>query len=1222
MQLKRIDIYGFKSFAEKCTITFPPGISAVVGPNGCGKSNIIDAIKWVMGEQSVKQLRGKSMGDIIFSGTEKKAPVNMAEVSLTISGLSDHENSPASNWEEVMVTRRLYRSGESLYMINKQPCRLKDISDIFLRCGMGARSCAIIQQGNIGAITDATAEERRSFIEEAAGVMRYKARRHEALSRVSSARQNLERINDILDEIGRQLEALRREAETAKLYNHRLNRLRESDMLISVYYYQDYERKIRESRQRLQRLRDKDVLGTESIEELNAALMEIENRTTRKEKQLADLRGKRAELQRSKDRLENQIHNLKNEIARLEKEKIQIDQSLQKALVKNQQLETEITQAKEKNINLEIEIKKLQSKSEQQEVSSKKDRHQLEGLRKDREALNKKMTDLWGRKAKYNNICQTAASNKDQIKRRMDRTAAEIAQSTDQIAQLEETCSKQQKQHQSLKKNQGKLLKNAEDCRQLLKEQSRQLNNQIKAVSELQQQRAREKSQLGILKRMESNFEWYKDGVRALMTARNNPDQEGNDFNTFKTFEIIGDLIEPEPGYEHAAEAALGEALQYIVLGSIEQALKAIDYLKAGNAGRSGFISLKNCTPTSEGFKKSLSSARLKDITPLIKHIGVRNGFENLIFKLLGDVGVCNDLKTGLSIIDMQKTYRILVTRQGDMAAPGGMAVGGSKDRLAGILEKKQEIRQLEQSLEKTEKELEIAKDIQQSLEKEVRENENRLAQLTRDHHKCQAQFAELDKQLFKTETDLNQARRRLEVSTLEQKRLKGEKQDISQELSAHNKILSEISDEISSVESKISAQDKQIKNLEQQIRAMENNLVDTRLMLTRRGAELENTQSTIEKLESFQKETAGRISELQKEIEEKKQRTVQAENELKDHQQKMQSLSRQLSDTTTILKQEQSDYQGLVDRHKKTDETISGTRSELDQVRRKIHQLELDLSGLSINQENVVNRFLEKYADSFDKVRQTYISRIQAADFSIEKTEKTRAELKQKIETMGEVNLGAIEACQAQKQRYDFLSGHRDDLVEALGDLENVIRKINKITKKLFTETFEAVNAQFSSLFPKLFNGGSAWLELTEPEKPMETGVELMIHPPGKKVTRLSLLSGGEKALSAIAFIFSIFFLNPAAFCLLDEIDAPLDDVNVERFNELLRIVGENTQIIMISHNRKTMEFSDMLFGVTMAGSGISRVISVNIQEALNISDQNKDVNNTKGNDHAPALN
>jgi chromosome segregation protein len=222
----------------------------------------------------------------------------------------------------------------------------------------------------------------------------------------------------------------------------------------------------------------------------------------------------------------------------------------------------------------------------------------------------------------------------------------------------------------------------------------------------------------------------------------------------------------------------------------------------------------------------------------------------------------------------------------------------------------------------------------------------------------------------------------------------------------------------------------------------------------------------------------------------------------------------------------------------------------------------------------------------------------------------------------MGEVNLGAIEACQAQKQRYDFLSGHRDDLVEALGDLENVIRKINKITKKLFTETFEAVNAQFSSLFPKLFNGGSAWLELTEPEKPMETGVELMIHPPGKKVTRLSLLSGGEKALSAIAFIFSIFFLNPAAFCLLDEIDAPLDDVNVERFNELLRIVGENTQIIMISHNRKTMEFSDMLFGVTMAGSGISRVISVNIQEALNISDQNKDVNNTKGNDHAPALN
>ncbi|MCF8028062.1 MAG: chromosome segregation protein SMC [Desulfobacteraceae bacterium] len=1223
MQLKRIDIYGFKSFAERCTIVFPPGISAVVGPNGCGKSNIIDAIKWVMGEQSVKQLRGKSMGDVIFSGTDKKAAVNMAEVSLTLSGMSEQAPASVSAYEEIMVTRRLYRSGESRYMINKQPCRLKDISDIFLRSGMGARSCAIIQQGNIGAITDATAEERRTFIEEAAGVMRYKTRRQEALVRVKSTRQNLDRINDILDEIGKQLEVLEQEAETARQYNARMDGLKRADMLISVYYYEQYERRINENRQLLQRLKEKDELNTESLEQLNAALQEIEARRTHEEKALSGLRNQKTDLQRSIDQTESRLQHLEDEQSRLTRELSQLQESLEKTRHKNQQIETEIRQAEEKAQSLESEIQELQSSLARQESASDDDKQQLAELKQQLETHKKNQSRLSARQAKYNNVYSTALSNKEQIKRRLKQAEKEKNETADQIAELAETEADQQQRQDALNQEKTRLESEISSCRELLKEQSQQLHAQIKTVNELQQSRAQIKSQLGVLKRMESNFEWYKDGVRAIMQARQT--QAGKiGFDPSECLDIVGNLIEPDPGYEPAAEAALGEALQYIVVKAAESGIRAIDFLKNQKAGRSGFIFLEPGRQHPENPEKNPDTAphQAPKVTRLQDHVRTRPGFEPVVHSLLSGVGVCDDLQTARSLIDPQKGFRILVTRDGDMAAAPGMVVGGSKDRLAGILEKKQEIRQLEQNLADTNQQLDSAKGVQENLEKSVRGHENDLARLTEASHKYQTNLVEVDKELYKTGESLRQARRRLEVATLEQQRLEGEKQDIRQELAEHDNILAEIDQQMSDLESGIRDTETQIRELEEQIRVQQNARMDIKLKVTRRSAELENAQSTVSRLKSFREENTNRISEIQQEMDHKQQQADQAAGQIQEGQKQLKNHKQEMAGLQEDLRTRQSDYQSLVGRQKKTDATISGTQSELEEIRKKIHQIELDLSGLHINQENLVNRFLEKYADSFEQVRTAYRDQVLAADFSIEKTEKTRTDTREKINAMGEVNLGAIEAYESRKQRYDFLAGHRDDLMEALGDLENVIRKINRITRKLFLETFEAINRQFSGLFPRLFNGGAAWLELTEPDKPMETGVELMIHPPGKKVTRLSLLSGGEKALSAIAFIFSIFFLNPAAFCLLDEIDAPLDDVNVERFNELLKIIGENTQIIMISHNKKTMEFSDILFGVTMAGSGVSRVISVNVEQALQISKQNTHGNHNKGSDHAAALN
>ncbi|MFW5909042.1 MAG: chromosome segregation SMC family protein, partial [Desulfosalsimonas sp.] len=586
MRLKRLEIYGFKSFAEKCVITFPPGISAVVGPNGCGKSNIIDAIKWVMGEQSVRQLRGKTMGDVIFSGTDKKAPVNMAEVSLTIADISEHVSPPVSGYSEIMITRRLYRSGESHYLINKQPCRLKDVHDIFLRHGMGSKSCAIIQQGNIGAITDASPEERRSFIEEAAGVVRYKNRRQEALAKVGATRRNLTRINDILEEIENQLETLSREAQKALEYKEYRRQLKETDFLITVYYYEDYARRIAETRELLDRLKEKDSVSEETIKELNSALEDIDNRRTKKEKEITELQAEKAGSRSAKDRLEGEIRHLHERKQQLEQEISDLEHSLDEAEAESRKIESEIEQGEEKCRELQSTVKRIQEQIREQESASKDDRAKLDSLKEKLEERQKQQTELASRQAAYHNTYHSAAAGRDHVKRRLRQVESEKAETEKNIAELEKTQLQQQNRQKELQEIRGELESEINQCREALRVKSRKLDEQIRTANELTNQRSKIKSKLNVLNRMHSNFEWYKDGVRAVMKEQ----KSGQNREKQGCLNIIADIIEPEAGYAAAAEAALGEALQYIVVTDSEAGLKALDFLKKNNAGRSGFI--------------------------------------------------------------------------------------------------------------------------------------------------------------------------------------------------------------------------------------------------------------------------------------------------------------------------------------------------------------------------------------------------------------------------------------------------------------------------------------------------------------------------------------------------------------------------------------------------------------------------------------------------------
>jgi len=1193
MRLKRLEIIGFKSFPDKCTIDFPAGISAIVGPNGCGKSNIIDAIKWVMGEQSIKQLRGKSMGDVIFSGTEKRLQLNMAEVSLTLSNDTPETiETGLSQLTEIMITRRIFRSGESAYLINKQPCRLKDIHNVFLGSGMGARSCAIVQQGNIGAITDAPPEERRTYIEEAAGVTRYKTRKNEAVSKVNSTNQNLLRLSDIIDEIKKQMNSLRRQARKAMRYKDFRDGLKQSDILVSVYYHEHYTSQITATQNLLSELKKKDVLHASKLQKLNAALDKINSDRFSKDQIISQKKSEKSHAERDIDKLKNDLKHLRNEEKRLSAEITGLDASIINLEEKNKKIKDEIAEesVKRKNLGIEIEEKKIslsEKVSETQEIRS-----QLLVLQKNLEEQKSQLMRLMAQKAKFQNIFKNAESNKENLRQRIKRIQKDEAEISEKISKLKKTVSEANENFLQITDASESVKRRIAEKKEQLDDKSTQLGNQIKAVNILQNDRNKIKSEFTALKKMDDNYEWYKDGVKAVMTQ----EPSNNDpFSPAKNgiIGITADGLEPEPGFEIALEAALGEALQYIVIKNQATGIASINYLKNSNTGRSGFIPI---SPLNSSVQETSNQA--KDLTLLSSHVTIKSGYEAIFSELLQGIAVAESIEDAIRISTPENGVHKVVTKNGDILSSNGIMVGGSQDKLSGIYKKKLELKQLDNQLTELDSELESGRKTQKGLESAVKQLEIEIQKLTVQKNNFEKEKIDAERSHFQASESLKHTLSHYEIITLEKEKLLGEKTDIEDEIAAHDAALGEITKNEESAELEIKKISDRISVLSDQISTFNQTEMDLKLSLTRLNAELENTNKTLNRLNEFETEGLKQNEQIKKDIIIKTQKSQQTAAEIVDSEKTLAETTEHLNGINLELQNDDLDYQHIIEEISQTDDTINQTKTIIEEVQGKVHQLELELSGFNIKRENVVNRFLDRYSQSFSQSLTENRDIVLASDFSIEKTEAALASFRKKIDRIGDVNLGAIEAYEEQKTRYEFLLQQRDDLVQAIEDLQSVIKKINRITQKLFMEMFHNINEQFKAMFPRLFAGGSAWLELTQPNNPLETGVELMIHPPGKKVTRLSLLSGGEKALSAIAFIFSIFLINPASYCLLDEIDAPLDEANTNRFNELLKIIGEKSQIIMISHNKRSMEFSDMLFGVTMGENGVSKIVTVDIEK------------------------
>jgi len=1209
MKLKKLEISGFKSFFEKENIQFPIGISAIVGPNGCGKSNVVDALRWVMGEQSVKTLRGKSMEDVIFAGTKGKMPLNMAEVSLTL--LNDNGSAPEElkDFTEIMLTRRLYRSGESAYLINKRPCRLKDVQRVFLGSGLGAKSYAVIQQGNIGAITDAGPDERRFFIEEAAGTTIFKSKKIEALRKVKSTSQNLLRINDIISEIKRQMASLKRQARKAQLYKTHQERIKQLDFRLALLHYDDYTQSIDEADSLLKELKDKDIGHSTQLEKLDLAIEEIKLKRWEKNQEISTQKSNKYEMQRDIDRTENDLAHFKKDVERLAIEASELESSSKELKEKRSKMESEITLCDNQSSIIKNNIHETKIALEKLQSDSAGIKEQLAVLNSDLGICNTDLVDKVAQEARYKNIYQNASSNKENLKRRLKRANEEEAiakkEATDALSK--ETRAKEQLE--TLKQKINDLSERIEKTSNQLDDKSKTLATQLKHAQTLEFEQNNYKSNYAALKKMEDGFEWYKDGVKAIMKVHSIKPGDENSSISKKSSKLqndviclMADVIDPEPAFATAVEAALGESLQYILVQNQQAGIDAIDYLQSHSAGRSGFIPISTIRQIEYGQQKKPDPSKL-----LLNHVSVKEGFEKITSALLGHVLVVNDIKEAKTIFNSNGALQTIVTKDGDILSHQGLIIGGSKENFAGIFTKKQEIKDLKHNIDVLTRKLESARADQAEMESELRVLENDLQQLIEQKNKTSEKGVEAEKDFYKASEDLKHCRHHLEIVRLEQQQLMGEESDADEEIQEYNKALAEISDHIASLQKEIAEKSARADSISVQVNTFDQETVELKLKITSLNAKLESNNNTANRLKEFLDDNIDQFEQLTAEINRKNQKESSLKQKINKFEHGLYANYEDIKILQHAIDNNEDDYQKIDLTLKDSDDNISGIRKKREKVLEKFRMLELEQSQRHLKRENIENRLIERYHMTISEIKtenEKMSNELKLTmKMSPDEMEEELSRLKKKIEKFNDVNLSAIKEYEQHKIRFDFLSKQRDDLVKAVEDLQKVIKKIDRITQERFINTLSLVNKKLSKVFPRLFEGGTAKLTLSQPENPLETGVEFMIHPPGKKLTRMSLLSGGEKALSAIAFIFSLFLIKPTSFCLLDEIDAPLDDVNVYRFNDLLKLIGEKSQIVMVTHNKSSMEFADTLFGITMEQKGISKVVSVNFEQREEMS-------------------
>ena len=1175
---------GFKSFVDRTIVQFEEGITGVVGPNGCGKSNIVDAIRWVMGEMSAKHLRGSEMSDVIFNGCDSRAPTGMAQVFLTFDNSDGRAPAEYASYSEIQIGRRLYRSGESEYFINKTPCRLKDIIDLFLGTGVGTKAYSIVEQGMVGHIVSAKPEERRMLIEEAAGISKFKSRKEAALRKMESTRANLARLGDILGELTRQINSLNRQAKKAERFQKASDELKVRELALAATKHRSMRGELEKLASDNEKLRE---LEASSSAELSGYEAELEARRLKLAEAEAELDGVQQDLYRA----QHAIKLAEAEITHRTKERQSITEL-------SEQSSAELSSLRERRASIDEQIEKANASLALADLKLAGSSDVVGALDSDVESLRVKVSSLKDRcdELKGQIISDDASiananSSLEHLERRHIDVTGRIARDQAEIDAIDgrrEALSGEISRHErdldGSRQLKFKLSEESESAVAELEEQRGLLAASEENLASLREEVSGRRQRLASLRELRKNLEGYRDGVRAVLSRT---DASGEKLEG--VLGTVSEFIETDAEFEPALGAVLGEKLQYVVVKSHEEGVEAIDYLRSAAAGRSAFIPLSVRGGGSAGEEPAGEGV----VGPISGLVRFADDYRGICEHLLRDVVLVDDLKRALELWGTGSYERTFVTRDGCVVDPSGVVTGGAASGVEEqLIAQKRRMKEIEEELSTMGGELTVAEGETAKLRDRVKSIEERVENLKRDAH---------GKELHLLGQERDLARVRDELA-----RYEGERDRLSVETAALAEELSQIERERAEARMRITQHSGDRERASAELKSAQEELSSLAGDLSRRERELIDLKVELAQAEERQSSISREMSSLLEAKIEAELGIDRRKGELALAGSRLVILARETEDLRAGLdlsirsvgKLEES-QRVLKERY---DELAGGLRDrelEIREIRRRhdealaaFHETDLRLMEHRGKMQYMTDGIRERYHLDLASAEAEYAR----DDLDLEAEEAAVAELKDRVEKIGPVNVDAIKEFEELSQRHEFLSRQNEDLTASLDNLQKAIAKINRTSRQRFRRAFEEVDAQFQALFPKLFRGGQARLMLTDEENLLETGVEIIAQPPGKKLQSITLLSGGEKALTAVALVFSIFLIKPSPFCLLDEVDAPLDDANVDRFNDLIRSMTGRSQFILITHNKRTMELADLLYGVTMEERGVSKMVSVKL--------------------------
>ncbi|SDA38893.1 condensin subunit Smc [Lachnospiraceae bacterium G11] len=1179
MYLKSIEVHGFKSFANKIEFKFHDGITAIVGPNGSGKSNVADAVRWVLGEQRIKQLRGASMQDVIFSGTETRKPMGYAYVAITLDN-SDH--ALAIDYEEVTIARRIYRSGESEYLINGTLCRLKDVSELFYDTGIGKEGYSIIGQGQIDKILSGKPEERRELFDEAAGIVKFKRRKYAAQKKLEDEQANLVRVNDILGELEKQVGPLERASEKAKVYLKKKEELKNYD--VNVFLLEN--EKITEQ---LDSVAEKYKIASEDLaettenydnikteyEQIETELETLDDVIEKGRASLSDTNELRAKLENEIAVLKEQINSLKSseghfhtreenvgaEIKEREKEKEAI-------LDEKNTVDGQVQQLKSQRDEVAYELNILQN-----EIASLNEQIET-GKNTIIEALNQRAT-IKSKVGRLDTMLENVNIRRADLNSRLLRVKSDEEKHSETIKELEAEFEAVNEELRVLNENQAKMdLRLGE-----IREELGNADNNLRQKQELYHQ---EKSRLETLLDITEKYEGYGGAVKSVMEQKDN--NKG-------IVGVVADIIKVDPKYETAIETALGGNIQNIVTDDEETAKKMIEFLKKNKAGRATFLpltSIKN--PEEFKAKDSLKEKGVIGMADTLVKIDKK--YSDVARSLLGRILVVDNVDNAVKIARKYNYTIRMVTIEGELLVPGGAISGGSFKNNNNLLGRRRELEELKKKVA--------------ALKEEIDNFDSKIEEIKEERNKLRAE-SDKNKLLLQNKF-IEQNTKRLNV--VKEKEKQEETASSVDELKAEEAEILKQTEEIRQSKLEINQELKESeeleKNVDKQINEFTAQLEKKRLEETNQSALVSDWDMKVEKMvqsQEFMQSNVDRINgEIEKLVSELKEITDSIEGsaiEIESKQENISELEKTILASHTSQTEAEKKLKADIERKEELNAKNKSFFTKREELSERMNALDKEVYRLNSQKERLeenistqINYMWEEYEITLvdaKSMRNEELTNLSAM-------KKQVSAIKDEIKKLGDVNVNAIEEYKALMERYTFLKTQHDDLIEAEKTLEGIIAELDTAMRKQFNEKFNEINREFDKVFKELFGGGKGTLELIEDEDVLEAGIRVIAQPPGKKLQNMMQLSGGEKSLAAIALLFAIQNLKPSPFCLLDEIEAALDESNVSRFAKYLHKLEKHTQFIVITHRRGTMESADRLYGITMQEKGISALVSVNL--------------------------